>query len=98
MAVDFAYCTLTVVNNNYCAYFVNIFIIAVDFAYCKRTESDGIEKWYKFNDIRVTEIIDEREVVVRLFSSYNIIHLFKICFLLTDTRCIHSLLYSTMKL
>jgi ubiquitin C-terminal hydrolase len=35
------------------------------FAYCKRTESDGIEKWYKFNDTRVTEIIDEREVVTQ---------------------------------
>jgi ubiquitin C-terminal hydrolase len=32
------------------------------YAYCKRTESDGSEKWYNFDDSRITEI-DESEVV-----------------------------------
>ena len=37
----------------------------IDFAYCKRTGSDGSDKWYRFDDSRVTEIA-EREVVVRV--------------------------------
>ena len=61
-------CNLDIVNGvllkNYC----NIIVTAhnyVDYAYCKRTESDGSEKWYNFDDSRITEI-DESEVVVRM--------------------------------
>lgn len=42
----------------------SVYCIYIDTAYCKRTEENGEEKWYNFDDACISEI-KEKDVVVR---------------------------------